>query len=100
MSFIDWSDPDVMFALLLEYVQDALSECHGDAPRRRFLSDLVEDLSALEARFPSLPDGERAGALRELIVSADSELERDPVVEHLEHCAQELDRIRGQRAAR
>jgi hypothetical protein len=93
MSFIDWSDPEALLTLLLEYVQDELGDSYGDAGRRRFLSALVQELSTLERRFPTLPDDERVESLREIIDSVDSAFRSDPVVEHLVHCAQELERI-------
>lgn len=96
MSFIDWSDPEALFSLLVEYVEDERSECGDDTRRQQFLDRLVTQLSELETRLHDLPDDERSSALREIVAAIDAEFEDDPVVRHLSECAEELDRI-GQR---
>ncbi len=99
MPFIDLSDPEEMLSLLLDYVEDELSESPKDARRGQFLSRLIEELSDLEERFSALSDKERARALREMIASIDPEFKSDPVAEHLAACAEEIDRINSQDAA-
>ena len=47
MPFIDLSDPEEMLSLLLDYVEDELSESPKDARRGQFLSRLIEELSDL-----------------------------------------------------
>ncbi len=92
MSFIDWSDPETLFSLLVEYVEDERGECRDDARRREFLGRLVAQLSDLEARAHGLSDEDRSNALREMAAAIDTEFEDDPVVQHLSDCAEELER--------
>lgn len=99
MSFVDWSDPEEMFSLLSEYVEDELGGSHDDAARRHFLAGLVRQLSALEGDFPNLSDDARVAALRGITAGIDAEFDDDPVVRHLVECAYELERIGGQNVA-
>jgi hypothetical protein len=92
MSFIDWSDPDDMFGLLLDFVTDELSEA-DDPDRREFLSGLLHALSQLQERFSALTAPEQIEALRAIPFSIDAEFASDPVVQHLEDCATELERV-------
>lgn len=92
MSFIDWSDPETLLSLLVEYVEDERSECRDDARRREFLDKLVAQLADLEARAHGLSDEDRSSALREMAAAIDAEFEDDPVVRHLSDCADELER--------
>jgi len=94
MSFIDWSDPEALFSLLVEYVEDERADSRDDA-RRRFLDKLVAQLSDLETRLHRLSDEERSNALREMAAAIDAEFEDDPVVRHLSDCADELERAAG-----
>lgn len=98
VSFINWSDPEEMLSLLLEYVEGEWSESHADPHRRRFLCTLLEDLSDLERRFASLSGAGRLAALHETIAALDAEFASDPVVEHLAHCAEEIERINREQA--
>lgn len=95
MSFIDWSDPEALLSLLVEYVEDERGDCHDDARRRR-LDRLVAELSDLETRQHQLSDEECSGALRDMAAAIDAEFDGDPVARHLRDCADELERI-GQR---
>jgi hypothetical protein len=99
MSFINWSDPEEMLSLLLEYVEGEWSESHADPRRRQWLSTLLEDLSELERRFSALAAGGRLAALHETSTAIDAEFASDPVAEHLAHCAEEIDRINREQAA-
>jgi hypothetical protein len=92
MTFIDWSDPEDMFGLLLEYVTDERSEAE-DSGRRSFLSGLLDSLAELQEQFPGLAAGARIESLRALQRSIDREFESDPVAQHLEDCAAELERL-------
>ncbi|MDC8016205.1 hypothetical protein [Tahibacter soli] len=94
MSFIDWSDPEALFSLLVEYVEDERADSRDDA-RRRFLDKLVAQLSDLETQLHRLSDEERSNALREMAAAVDAEFEDDPVVSHLSDCADELERATG-----
>jgi hypothetical protein len=92
MTFVDWSDPEDMFGLLIDYVTDERSESE-DPRRRTFLSDLLSSLAELHERFAGLTAVQRIEALRELHRSIDQEFESDPVAQHLEDCAAELERV-------
>ena len=92
MTFIDWSDPEEMFGLLIEYIADERSETEV-LKRRRFLSHLLGSLSDLQEHFGTLAPAKRIESLRQLHRTVDQEFENDPVVEHLEACAEELERI-------
>jgi hypothetical protein len=92
MSLIDWSDPEEMFGLLVEYVMDEQNEA-GDSNRRRFLSGLKRQLLELQELFVKLPPVDAIKALRAIHRSVAIEFENDPVAEHLEACADELQRI-------
>ena len=91
MSYIDWSDPEEMFGMLVEYVSDERGD--SDAARRRFLDSLLHPLLELQDRFPGLSAAEQVVALRSICSSVDAEDEDDPVIEHLHACVEELERI-------
>ena len=93
MSLIDWSDPEEMFGLLLEFVLDERNQETQDVARRAFLSKLLFDLSAHQEGFGSLPNVARMRLLRDVQQSIDVEFAGDPVVEHLIACGNELERI-------
>lgn len=90
MSLIDWSDPDEMLGLLVEYVADEALAC-ADADRAEFLRALRGDLEHL-ARQEQAPD-EIADALTEIRNGQPREFLADPVIEHLDACIEELHRI-------
>ena len=92
MAFVDFSDPEDMFALLIDYVTDERSEAE-DPQRRRFLSGLLDSLAELQERFPVLTPTRRIESLRALHRSLETEFECDPVAQHLEDCAAELERV-------
>ena len=92
MTFVDFSDPEDMFGLLIDYVTDELSDA-DDPARQEFLSGLLHSLSELHQRFPGLKAAEQIEALRALPFSIDAEFASDPVVQHLEDCATELERL-------
>ena len=98
MPFIDWADPEEMFGLLVEFVQDERNDETRDPARRRFLSKLSDDLSAHQEQFGSLPHVDRMRALRDIQQSIDKAFTDDPVVEHLVACGNELERIAGREA--
>ena len=92
MAFVDFSDPEDMFELLIDYVTDERSEAN-DSGRRKFLSGLLDSLGELEGQFADLTAARRIDALRELHRAVPAEFEGDPVVQHLEDCAAELERL-------
>ena len=98
MPFIDWADPEEMFGLLVEFVQDERNDETRDPARRRFLSTLSDDLSAHQEEFSSLSPADRMRRLRSVLQSIDKEFAGDPVVEHLVACGNELERIAGHEA--
>ena len=97
MSFIDWSDPEEMFGLLVEYVADEQSEAE-ESTRRAFLSRLREQLEELQESFEALAQVEAINSLRTIRRSISEEFETDVVVEHLTACVEELERIRNSAA--
>jgi hypothetical protein len=96
MSLIDWSDPDEMLGLLLEYVLDEVAASHDHPDRSDFLSQLSRELQALAVHNDGANDG-AALTLREIIDAQPREFASDPVVAHLEACVEELHRIDTQR---
>jgi hypothetical protein len=92
MSLIDWSDPEEMLGLLVEYVADVTVESHDDADRVHFLNQLSRELGAIaEHDFESVD--RIALALREIHDSQPREFANDPVMAHVEACIEEHHRI-------
>ena len=96
VSYIDWSDGEEMFGLLVEFVEDELGEADDDPMRRRFLAKLDSDLMALQERITTMTPEESIDAFEEIQSSIEDEFENDPVVEHLGAFVEELRRIRGE----
>ena len=94
MTFIDWADPEEMFGLLCEYVADQLGDSRNESARRRFLAELSDDLDSLAEQFGTLTEHEVIGKLRGIRCVQQGEFERDPILEHLDACIEELERIR------
>jgi hypothetical protein len=99
VSYIDWSDAEELFGLLVEFVEDELGESHDDPMRRRFLAKLDSDLMALQERITTMTPDESIAAFEEIQGSLEDDFEKDPVVEHLGAFVEELRRIRGEAAA-
>lgn len=99
MSYIDWSDAEEMFGLLVEFVEDELGAAHNDPMRRRFLEKLDSDLIALQERITTMTIDESIDAFEEIRGSFEGDFENDPAVEHLEAFVEELGRIRGEATA-
>ena len=92
MSLIDWSDPEQMFGLLIDYV--AAEHNQAEEPiRRAFLWRLKSHLETLQDTFESSPLVEAVHALRGVRNSIPAEFEADVVVEHLSDCIEELERV-------
>ena len=100
MSYIDWSDAEDMFGLLVEFVEDELGEADDDPMRRRFLEKLDADLMTLEERITTMTPDETIAAFEEIQGSIEDDFEKDPVVEHLGAFVEELRRLQGEAAAR
>ena len=96
MSLIDWTDAEDMFGLLLDYVADQRNDAR-DLERRQFLTTLLDSISELQERFPRLTAAERIETLRELSRSFNGDFEDDPVAQHLDDFAVELDRLDARR---
>jgi hypothetical protein len=91
MSFIDWSDPDEMLGLLIEYVDDE-AIASRDSARSNFLHELSRELGAVADRgFESAARIEQT--LREVQDSQPTEFAADEVMAHMEACIEELHRI-------
>jgi hypothetical protein len=93
MSFIDWSDAEGMFGLLIDYVADE-QRASEDSARRKFLSRLQRRLEELRESFESMASVEALTALHAIRHSIGEEFESDAVVEHLSACIEELERLR------
>jgi hypothetical protein len=91
MTLIDWSDPDEMLGLLVEYIADETAASR-DADRAEFLNQLSRELGAMtEQDFESVDRVELT--LREIHDSQPREFASDPVMGHVEACIEELHRI-------
>lgn len=93
MTFIDWSDPEGMFGLLVDFVSTENAECEDDPERQRFLSDLLAQLQTVEAALPQLS---AAVAIQELTMTGETvnlEFADDPVMIHLRDCMAALEAI-------
>lgn len=91
MSLIDWSDPDEMLGLLIEYVDDA-AIAEGDPDRAVFLRELSRDLEELAARRFAAVD-RIADAICEIRAMQPGEFLNDDVITHVDACVEELRRI-------
>ncbi len=94
VSMIDWSDPDEMLGLLVEYVRDELAAAHGDRERAAFLRSLRSALDALAARGRLSPRGALA-RLRRIAEAQPAAFIGDPASIHVRDCIVELERIVG-----
>jgi hypothetical protein len=97
MSFIDWSDPEEMLGLLVEYVADEARTSQDDPARVAFLQTLLAGLERLADAELEAVD-QIAQALGEVRRSQPIEFVADPVIDHLDGCIEELQRIAMQRA--
>jgi nicotinamide riboside kinase len=92
MSSIDWSDPDEMLGLLLEYVADEERTAFQDDDRAEFLRGLSGELDRLAGREFVAVD-QIAEAIREIRDAQPREFLNDEVITHLDACIEELHRI-------
>jgi hypothetical protein len=99
MVFINWADSHEMLGLLSEFVADEWRDSTDDPARAHFLAGVLEELGELTARIDETNDetndDDSIGKLRMILESADSEFRGDPVLEHVQACTEELERIRG-----
>ncbi|HEY0512094.1 MAG TPA: hypothetical protein VGH73_09330 [Thermoanaerobaculia bacterium] len=92
MTLIDWSDPEAMLGLLIEYVDDEAVSTRNDAERSGFLHQLSRDLLAVAEQGLNAPD-QIARSLREIHDDQPREYANDPVMIHVEACIDEITRI-------
>jgi hypothetical protein len=88
MSFIDWSDSEGMFDLLIEFIRDEMN--YGDAQRQEFLAHLLTTLSTIN-------DATVEDVFKKLEViqdSVDEEFMTDPAFLHINDFINELERIK------
>lgn len=95
MSLIDWSDPDEMLGLLVEYVTDEALTEGEDAERADFLRGLSRELEHL-ARFDFAAADQIADAISEIRDGQAREFQNDVVIGHEDACIEELRRIGSQ----
>ena len=93
MTFIDWSDPEGMFGLLIEYVADERNESVGDPARQKFLTQLLTDLTAANERSDITNPAEAIRVLKSIHSSIGPQFKEDEVVAHLADCIAELEQI-------
>ena len=93
MTFIDWSDAEGMFDLLVDLVADERAECRQDPERLRFVEDLLAQLRTVEAKLPQIPAAATIQSLEVIHGSADPVFAGDPVMVHLKDCIDELERV-------
>ncbi len=92
MTLIDWSDPEAMLGLLIEYVDEEADSTRNDPERSGFLQQLSQDLLAAAEEDFDVPE-EIARSLQEIHDSQPREFAGDPVMVHVEACIEEITRI-------
>ena len=98
MTFIDWSDSEEMFGLLLDFVADERAECEEDPERQRFLSDVLAQLRTLEPRLAEISASVVVQGLKDTYESVGPEFAGDPIMVHLQDCIEELERVENEAA--
>ena len=83
VTFIDWSDTEGMFGLLVELVADERAECQNDPERLRFMEDLVVQLRTLEQSCLRSPPPPQFRGSRVFMNPPIPGLQATPVVAHL-----------------
>jgi hypothetical protein len=89
MTFIDWSDSEGMFDLLVEFIRDEKNASVGDASRQQFLTDLLVKVMAAKELAPT----KAINHLRAIHDSTGDEFKEDPVLLHVMDFIEELERI-------
>jgi hypothetical protein len=96
MTFIDWSDPEALFDMLIEYTADEKKAAHGDSRRVRWLDQMLAQLSAAQTLLAASDLPGVMTRLKHMIGSIPPEFREDPVVDHFTACLEELERIKNQ----
>lgn len=96
MTFVDWSDSESMFGLLLDFVADERAECPEDPERRRFLSELLAQLGTVDVELLSASPAVATQSLRDAYESVAPEFASDPVMVHVKDCIEELERVENE----
>ena len=96
MTFLNWSDPEELIGLLTEYVTDEKNQSEGDPARGKFLSDLSGRLNEFDRHFETGSVDEAIAKLRGIRKSIIPEFSDDPVVEHVDACLEELERVKAE----
>ena len=99
MTFINWSDSHEMLGLLTEFVCDERQDSSDDPVRAIFLADVLEELQELTAHVDEMTDDESIGKLRMIQSSVTEEFRGDSVLDHIQACIEELERIRNREIA-
>ena len=92
MSLIDWSDPEEMLGLLVEYIRDELIEEQSDRRRAAFLRALASSVESVAREAAAEPRNVLA-KLRSVAEVQPAEFAGDPVLVHVDDCVEELARI-------
>ena len=92
MSMIDWSDPEEMLGLLVDYVRDQESGEQRDRERARFLRSLASSVEVLGSSGASSPRS-ILDHLRSIADEQPAEFDGDVVMTHVRDCIAELERI-------
>lgn len=95
MAYIDWSDPEALFDMLVEYTADEKTSAHADARRERFLAQLLAQLETAQEKFATADLPTVIDRLREIIDGISPDFQDDPVVDHFTACLEELERLHG-----
>lgn len=95
MTFIDWSDPEEMLGLLIEYVADERAETREDRERASFLDEVHAELTDLCDKVRAMSPDDVIDRLRAVHGSQIVAFPGDAVLAHVGHCIEELERIRS-----
>jgi hypothetical protein len=96
MSQIDWSDPEALFDMLVEYTEDEKNASYRDPARSAKLEHLVGQLRAAQSAFLSADASAVISGLQAIVADIPLNFRDDPVVDHFFACLEELQRIQSE----